>query len=160
MKMHAMIRALVPWRWLAALLLVCAGAAAAADTPVKGADARAIEGVIRGQLDAFAADDAAKAFSFAAPGIRRTFGDAATFMHMVRMSYPVVYRPAAVLFLKPEALGAEILQPVQMTDRDGQLWIALYNMQRQPDGKWLTGGCRLVRSEAKVTRAPAPAISI
>lgn len=138
--------------WAALLLLACAGAAGAQQVvAVNHADAHAIEGVIRGQLAAFAANDAAKAFSYAAPGIRRTFGTPDNFMHMVRVSYPVVYRPAAVLFLKAEAAGEEILQPVQMTDHDGQLWIALYTMQRQRDGKWLTGGCRLARSEAKVT---------
>ncbi|HEY4375374.1 MAG TPA: DUF4864 domain-containing protein [Burkholderiales bacterium] len=145
--------------WVALLLLAFMGAAAAQQPAVNSADARAIESVIRGQLAAFAADDAAKAFSYAAPGIRRTFGTADNFLHMVRVSYPVVYRPAAVLFLKAEAADGEVLQPVQMTDRDGQLWIALYSMQRQRDGKWLTGGCRLLHSEAKVTLGPA-AISI
>ena len=139
--------------WAGAVLLICAGAAGAQEAALSSADTGAIEGVIRGQLDAFAADDAAKAFSFAAPGIRRTFGTAENFMNMVRTGYPMVYRPAAVLFLKPETDGREVLQPVQMTDKEGLLWIALYNMQRQPNGKWLTGGCRLVRSQGSVTQA-------
>ncbi|MDB5804140.1 MAG: hypothetical protein JWN73_1462 [Betaproteobacteria bacterium] len=143
--------------WVGAFMLACAGAAGAQDAAMSGADTKAIESVIRGQLDAFAADDAAKAFSFAAPGIRRSFGTAENFMNMVRNGYPVVYRPAAVVFLKPETDGKEVLQPVQMTDKEGQLWVALYIMQRQAGGKWLTGGCRLVRSKGSVTQvAPGP----
>ena len=147
--------------WLAAALLFGAGAAIAQEAVLSRADSGAIESVIRAQLDAFAADDAAKAFSFAAPGIRSTFGTAENFIKMVRTGYPVVYRPAAVLFLKPETDGREVLQPVQMTDQEGLLWIALYDMQRQPNGKWLTGGCRLVRSKGSVTQAePGPVLSI
>jgi hypothetical protein len=137
--------------WTGALLLACAGAAGAQEAAMSRADTSAIETVIRGQLAAFAADDAPKAFSFAAPGIRRSFGTAENFMEMVRTGYPVVYRPAAVVFLKPETDGHEVLQPVQMTDKEGQLWVALYVMQRQTGGKWLTGGCRLVRSKGSVT---------
>ncbi|HEX4329866.1 MAG TPA: DUF4864 domain-containing protein [Burkholderiales bacterium] len=137
-----------------------AGAVGAQDAPVSKGDAGAIEKVIRAQLDAFAADDAAKAFSFAAPGIRQSFGTPDNFMQMVRMGYPVVYRPAAVVFLKPSAVGREVFQPVQMTDHEGQLWIALYNMQRQPGGNWLTGGCRLLRSDGKVTQAAPQLVPI
>jgi hypothetical protein len=128
-----------------------AGPAGAQEPQVGGADARAIEQVIRAQLDAFASDDAGKAFSYAAPGIRRAFRTPENFIAMVRHSYPVVYRPAAVTFLKPETAGREVLQPVRLTDNDGTLWLAIYTMQRQPGGAWLTNGCHLGRTEGQVT---------
>ena len=146
--------------WTGVALILCAGAARAQEAPVSKGDAGAIEKVIRAQLEAFAADDAVKAFSYAAPGIRQSFGTPDNFMQMVRIGYPVVYRPAAVAFLKPSVVGSEVYQPVQMTDREGQLWIALYNMQRQPGGNWLTGGCRLMRSEGKVTQAGGQQVPI
>jgi len=118
---------------------------------VSGAEAKAVQQVIRAQLDAFAADDAAKAYSYASPSIRSVFPSADIFMHMVRNGYPVVYRPASVAFLKPEKDGDEILQPVRMTDEEGRVWIALYTMQRQASGAWLTNGCRLARGQAQVT---------
>jgi hypothetical protein len=139
---------------LSCLLLVCAGfadAALAQEAPVPAADAKAIEEVIRAQLAAFAKDDARKAFSYAAPGIRQMFGTPENFLAMVRTGYPVVYRPAAVNFLKPTGGDGEVIQPVRMSDADGTRWIALYLMQRQADGSWLTNGCRLQRSEGQVT---------
>jgi len=140
-------------RWFLLFLFgaALAGPAGAQEAQVGGADARAIEQVIRAQLDAFASDDAGKAFSYAAPGIRRAFGTPENFIAMVRHSYPVVYRPAAVNFLKPEIVDRQVLQPVRMTDNDGTLWIAIYTMQRQPGGVWLTNGCRLGRTQGQVT---------
>jgi hypothetical protein len=70
---------------------------------------------------------------------------------MVRTSYPVVYRPATVVFLKPAGEGTDVVQPVRMADAEGTQWIALYLMQRQGDGTWLTNGCRLARSEGQIT---------
>jgi hypothetical protein len=118
---------------------------------VGSTEAQAVQQVIRAQLAAFAADDADKAYSYASPAIRGVFPTAEIFMHMVRNGYPVVYRPASVAFLKPEKDGDEILQPVQMTDAEGRVWIALYTMQRQGNGTWLTNGCRVARGRSQVT---------
>ena len=64
---------------------------------------------------------------------------------MVRSSYAVVYRPKSVLFEAPVLIDGEVVQPVRMTDAGGRGWIALYPMQRQPDGSWRTNGCQLGR---------------
>ena len=127
----------------ALLALVAFFVWAQADVPSE--DARAVRAVIEAQLDAFRSDDAARAFSLATPGIRATFGDAETFMHMVRRSYAVVYRPRSVFFEAPLVVDGELVQPVRLTDAEGRGWIALYPMQRQPDGTWRTNGCRLLR---------------
>jgi hypothetical protein len=77
------------------------------------------------------------------------FGTAAQFIRMVRGAYPVVYRPAAVLFLKPELAQDELVQPVHMTDQSGATWLALYRLQRQDDKSWRIGGCVLVPRAGK-----------
>jgi hypothetical protein len=130
-------------RFLAALLLALAPHFAPAQDAVPPADARAVRATIEAQLDAFRRDDAARAFSLATPGIRATFGDAQTFMHMVRQSYAVVYRPSSVAFEAPLMISGELVQPVRLTDAAGRIWLALYPMQRQSDGRWLTNGCEL-----------------
>jgi len=125
-------------------------ASTAADT-VARADARQVRDVVEAQLDAFARDDAGRAFSYAAPSIRAMFGDAERFMAMVRRSYPVVYRPASVAFLVPEVDGEEIVQPVHFTDAQGTLWLAVYRLQRQRDRSWRITGCALAPSSGQTT---------
>src|SRR5690349_13479384 len=132
---------------LSTLLL---GAASAADVLAR-ADARQVRAVVETQLDAFARDDAARAFSYAAPSIRSMFGDAERFMDMVRRSYPVVYRPASVAFLVADADGDEVVQPVHFTDASGALWLAVYRLQRQPDRSWRIAGCELAPSSGRTT---------
>ena len=70
--------------------------------------------VIEAQLDAFKRDDAARAFSYAAPGIRASFGTPENFMAMVRDGYAVVYRPRSVSFDAPMLAGGELVQPVRI----------------------------------------------
>jgi len=71
---------------LAALLISIAAPARAAD------DVAAAQGVIRAQMESFSRDDAAAAYSHAAPAIREIFPQADIFMSMVRNSYAPVYR--------------------------------------------------------------------
>ncbi len=129
-----------------------AHAAGATDSQqVQAQDAQEAQKIVRAQLAAFAADDAEQAFSLASASIRQMFGTAAQFIRMVRGSYPVVYRPAAVLFLKPEAADDGLVQPVHMTDQSGATWLALYRLQRQDDKSWRIGGCVLVPRAGKTT---------
>ena len=130
---------------LIALLLTIAPLFAAAQSAVSPDAARAIREVIEAQLDAFRRDDGARAFSLATPGIREKFGSPENFMDMVRSAYAVVYRPQSVDFEAPVVVDGAIVQPVRMTDAEGRSWLALYPMQRQPDGNWRTDGCQLAR---------------
>ena len=118
---------------------------------VSAADMRTARAVVQAQLDAFAADDAPRAFSYAAPRLREAIGNADRFMAMVRISYPVVYRPASVAFLVPEWLDRELIQGVHFTDEQGGLWLAVYRLQRQRDNSWRINGCELVESHARTT---------
>ena len=121
----------------------------AADMPE--ADVKGARAVIQAQLAAFAADDAKRAFSFATPQLREVFGTPENFIAMVRRSYPVVYRPASVAFLKPERDGETVLQAVHLTDADGVLWLALYRLERQRDKSWRISGCQVVEGKGRVT---------
>jgi len=123
--------------------------AASAAAAISPEDARQAQQIVRAQLAAFASDDADQAFSYASASIRQMFGTATQFMRMVRGSYPVVYRPAAVVFLKPETADDELVQPVHMTDQSGLNWLALYRLQRQGDKTWRIGGCVLVPRAGK-----------
>lgn len=127
-----------------ALLLFGLNAASPA-AEVSPEDATAIRAVIAEQLEAFARDDARRAFALATTGIRERFGTAEVFMDMVRTGYPVVYRPKSVQFEQPAVVEGEIVQPVRMTDAQGDAWVAFYPMQRQADGVWRINGCRLAR---------------
>jgi len=133
-----------------ALLLALAPTLARAQT-ISDADARAVRRVIEAQLDAFKRDDARRAFSYAAPGIRDAFGTAEKFMAMVREQYAVVYRPRSVSFEAPLMAGEDLVQPVHLTDGDGHAWMAIYPMVKLPDGTWRINGCHLAPLPARET---------
>lgn len=118
--------------------------------------AMAAKAVVQGQLAAFAKDDADLAFSFASPDIKAVFKTPQNFIQMVISSYPAVYRPAKVVFLKPLGLGPELLLPVQLTDFSGKAWLAQYSLQQQADGKWLINGCILSEDRSPKINAVAP----
>jgi len=127
--------------WVLALPLP----ALAGDQPLAPADATAIREVIQSQIEAFRHDDGAAAFGYASPMIQEKFGDPGNFMDMVRTGYPQVYRPKTVEF---EELSVEEVGPVQnvlVVGPDGIPVMAIYLMQRQPDGSWRINGVYLTR---------------
>ena len=136
---------------LALLMVLSWGTAARAAPPtsVTPADTKAVQRVIQAQLNAFAADDEKRAFSYAAPGIRKQFGNAETFMAMVRQGYPMVYRPANVVFQKPTLVNGTLIQAVVFSDLGGDEWVATYRMQRQKNKIWLIDGCMVEPSAGR-----------
>ena len=136
-------------RWLG--LAALAHAVAATGAPLSDAEIAGVRAVVQGQLDALARDDAAKAFSFAAPNVRNRLGTAERFMAMVRAGYPVVYRPASVGFLVPQRLpDGTVVQRVRMTDARGDAWLAVYTLQRQQDKSWRISGCDVQPAQGRV----------
>ena len=113
-------------------------------------DEKAVQTVVQSQLAAFAKDDADAAFSYAAPELRKIIGNASAFMAMVKNSYPVVYRPASVAFLKPESTGDDVVQRVQMLDASGTSYLAVYSLQRQKDKTWRISGCAVVENKGRM----------
>ena len=133
------------------LALAAFAPAVASAEPVTRADARAVRSVVEGQLAALAADDAGKAFSFASPNIRAMFGDADLFLAMVRTGYPVVYRHASATFLEPAWVDGTLLQGVHLSDASGSVWLAVYQLERQPDKSWRIAGCTVQPADGKLT---------
>ncbi len=119
--------------------------------PLTATDEKNVHAVVQAQLQAFAKDDAVKAFSYAAPNIQQALGSASSFMAMVRQNYPVVYRPASVAFLKPEGSDDDVVQRVQMTDASGNSWLAVYSLQRQKNKIWRITGCSVVDNRGRMT---------
>jgi len=138
-------------------------AAAWAASPVRAAEVTAIQArqaraVVQAQLDAFADEDGPKAFDLANAMVRQRFRTAERFMAMIRRSYPVLYRPSSVAFLKPEwEDDGMLLQPVQLSDAEGRGWLASFHLESQTQGKgkakgnWLIAGCEVVPNEGSFT---------
>lgn len=138
---------LVPALLLAATIVLGLAPASRAD----GLDAdaaAAIRTVIENQMAAFRVDDGAAAFAYASPGIQAQFGTSEIFMSMVRSGYQPVYRPRSVTFGEIVDSAAGPLQRVFLTGPDGRGWVAIYALQRQPDGTWRINGCTLVEDES------------
>ena len=70
---------------------------------------------------------------------------------MVRSQYAVMIAPASIVFLKLEHENGATLQPVQLSDDRGQLWLAVYSMQRDAQGSWRINGCVLQRLQGDST---------
>lgn len=129
------------WRGLTTALAALLLSVSALAAPLTAQELKNVREVIHAQLDAFAADDAVKAFSYAAPNVRKSVASAEHFMAMVRGHYAVVYRPASVAFMQPEREGDMVVQPVQMSDSEGAAWLAVYTLQRQKNKQWRISGC-------------------
>lgn len=113
-------------------------------------DRAAVRSVIEAQIRAFLADDAATAYSFAAPGIKAMFPTEDIFMQMVREGYPPVYRPREYGFAALEEKAGRLEQLVDIVDSQGEFWTARYTLERQPDGSWKIISCTLERKPGEV----------
>ncbi len=116
-------------------------------SPVRAADdVAAAQGVIRSQVEAFGRDDAATAYSFAAPSIQGVFPDPEIFLSMVRGSYTPVYRHKSFEFGEARVSAGRIAQRVHILDAEGVPWEALYTLELQPDGSMKISGCVLLKA--------------
>jgi hypothetical protein len=109
-------------------------------------DVASAQGVIRAQEQAFGRDDAASAYSFAAPAIHEIFPNPDIFMDMVQRGYGPVYRHKSFEFGEAKAEGGIIAQRVHIIDANGEAWEALYTLQAQPDGSLKITGCSLLKA--------------
>jgi hypothetical protein len=125
---------------LVAFLVGLAAPASAAD------DVAAAQTVIRSQVEALGRDDAATAYSYAAPAIQGVFPRADIFLSMVQQSYAPVYRHKSFEFGEARVSDGKIAQRVHIIDADGVPWEALYTLEQQPDGSVKISGCVLLRA--------------
>jgi hypothetical protein len=125
---------------LAALVLSLAAPARAAD------DVAAAQAIINSQVQALAHDDAATAYSYAAPAIQSLFPQPDIFLSMVQRSYAPVYRHKSFEFGEARVADGRIAQRVHILDADGEAWEALYTLEQQPDGSLKIIGCVLIKA--------------
>ena len=109
-------------------------------------DVAAAQSVIRAQEQAFGRDDAAAAYSHAAPAIRQIFPQADIFLQMVQQGYPPIYRHKSFEFGEARAADGQIAQRVHIVDANGETWEALYTLEQQPDGSLKITGCSLMKA--------------
>lgn len=109
------------------------------------ADIAAFRKVIESQIKAFRSGDAESAYEFASPEIKAVFPTPEMFMAMVRQGYGPVYRAENYTFEDVSVVEGQIIQPVRILQDEAAPIIAMYVMERQPDGAWKIGGCILLR---------------
>ncbi|MGR3436744.1 MAG: DUF4864 domain-containing protein [Shimia sp.] len=124
---------------LTAAFLALAAPALAQDDP--------IHATIQGQMDAFKAEDAATAFTYAAPNIKRMFGTSERFGAMVRNGYPMVWDNAEITFLDRREIAGGQWQTVQVQDEAGAFHYLDYLMIETPDG-WQIAAVQMVQPPA------------
>ena len=104
------------------------------------------QSVIRSQVEALGRDDAATAYSFAAPAIQSIFSQPDIFLSMVQQGYAPVYRHKSFEFGEARVADGKIAQRVHILDADGVPWEALYTLELQPDGSLKITGCMLLKA--------------
>jgi uncharacterized protein DUF4864 len=129
-------------RAIVLLLALLCGLAA----PARADDVAAAQSVIRAQEQAFSRDDAAAAYSHAAPEIKQLFPQADMFMQMVQRAYTPVYRHKSFEFGEARAAGGRIAQRVHIVDENGEAWEAMYTLERHSDGSLKITGCSLLKA--------------
>jgi hypothetical protein len=104
-----------------------------------------IKAVIEDQLNAFAADNGAQAYSHAAPIVQKVFPSVDMFMTMVKKGYTPIYRNTDRVYGKTfeDGLGRPAMRVI-LTGADGKRYEAVYSMEQQSDGSWKIAGCVLV----------------
>lgn len=109
-----------------------------------------IRTTIQSQIDAFLADDFARAFTFASPTIKQMFGTPENFGAMVKNGYPMVYRPASVEMQELREVAGNLWQRVRVIDQEGAAWFLDYMMIETPEG-WQINAVQLL---------PAPDVGV
>jgi hypothetical protein len=122
------------------------GPLSASASEVSAADAKAIREVVQSQFDAFEDDDAPAAFALTSQASRSRLGSPDEFLRLIKEQYGPIYRHRTALFSGPQVIGADTLLIVRLTSPDSHVWIAIYRMEREPDGKWKIDGCHLLQT--------------
>jgi hypothetical protein len=130
----------------AALWPAAAPLAHAVETKLVKADWQAIRKVISQQLAALRAGHGARAFVYASPGIQAQFGDADSFMAMVRGAYSPLRVARYTEFLEGAVIDGIVIQPLRLIAPNNTVQVALYTLEKQGRGRWRINGCRLAPS--------------
>jgi hypothetical protein len=133
------------WITVFAVCVGCLSANADART-LTAAEWKAIQRVIAEQRTALIEGNADKAFGYATDGIKQQFGDAQTFMSMVRTGYAALLTARYVEFLEGAVIEGVVVQPLRLIGADNTVLVALYTLEKQKNGKWRIAGCRIAPS--------------
>lgn len=109
-----------------------------------------IRNTIQSQINAFLADDFARAFTFASPNIKGIFGTPENFGAMVKQGYPMVYRPSSVEMQDLREIAGNLWQRVRVVDQAGAAWYLDYMMIETAEG-WQINAVQLL---------PAPDVGV
>jgi hypothetical protein len=130
-------------------LLLAAALLAALPAAAGEAEVKSAQSSIEAQIDAFLAGDDERAYSYAAPNIRRIFPDVDRFMGMVKNGYQPVWKPRNYAFGKVEEISpSSIVQQVLLVGPDGKDYEAIYTLELQEDGTFRITGVSLRGSQA------------
>lgn len=102
-----------------------------------------IRKTITSQIEAFQADDFARAFTYASPTIKEMFGTPDNFGAIVRQGYPMVYRPLSVEMQDLREIAGNLWQRVRVTDQAGAGWYLDYMMVETAEG-WQINAVQLL----------------
>src|SRR5437762_483774 len=115
-------------------------------SPSRADDVATAQSVIRAQEQAFGRDDAAAAYSHAAPEIKQLFPQADIFLQMVQQAYQPVYRHKSFEFGEARAANGRIAQRVHIVDANGEARDAVHALEPQADGSLKITGCSLLKA--------------
>ncbi|MES2536040.1 MAG: DUF4864 domain-containing protein [Pseudomonadota bacterium] len=140
-------RVIVMLSLLMGLLAPLATCGASAEE-VAAPDAQEIHALVQEQLEAFANDDAEKAFDLTTDSAREQLGSADDFLLMIKTEYPAIYRHRRALFSVAESVAGNTFQIVRLTDGENNVWLAIYQVERESNGRWKIDGCILVATSS------------
>jgi len=137
--------------WLACLVAAAVQAAPPGAGTLPAREWKAITQVIAQQRSALLAGDGGKAMAFATPALREQFRTPENFMRMVRSGYAPLLEARATTFLEGAVIEGTVVQPLRLILPDNTVLVAIYQMEKQPDGRWKIAGCLLAPSTVQAT---------
>ena len=108
-----------------------------------------VKKVISSQLRAFKEKNVEKAYSFAAPNIKKQFFNAKNFGLMVKNGYPVIWRPKNYQFVKFSSNGTRSIQRVLFRSTNDALLTYDYLLEKFSN-EWRIAGVIQVNTEGNI----------
>ena len=108
-----------------------------------------VKRVISSQLMAFKERNVEKAYSFAAPNIKKQFFNAKNFGLMVKNGYPVIWRPKNYQFVKFSSNGTRSIQRVLFKSTTDALLTYDYLLEKFSN-EWRIAGVIQVNTEGNI----------
>ena len=101
------------------------------------------QSVVKDKLNALKAGDTLRAYSHAAPNVKKIFPSVDRFSSMVKQGYGAIWQSDSFVFGRNTIVNNEIYQEVIITDPSGKQWQAVYTLKQQEDGSWKITGVKM-----------------